>query len=64
MGAFIPLIIWTVLLCVPLFFVVQKVGISKLWLFFFLIPMIGPIILLWVVAFIAWPQRKMSEVFE
>jgi hypothetical protein len=51
----VPALIWTVLLGVPLYFILGRAGLSRWWLAIAIVPMIGAVVVLWIVAFARWP---------
>lgn len=54
---FIPLAFWTVILGIPTWVLLEKVGFSRWWMLFLVLPVVGPVIIMWVVAFRRWPAR-------
>lgn len=56
LAQFIPILFWTILLFVPLFALLRKTGQSFWWLLLLLLPILGGIILLWIIAFARWPN--------
>ncbi len=54
--ALAPLLFWTVVLAIPMYYVLRKTG-NSMWLFALVaIPMLGAVILLWILAFSPWPK--------
>lgn len=52
---FVPIIFWTIIISIPLYFLVKRSGQSLWWMLLCLIPLAGCIILLWILAFAKWP---------
>lgn len=62
---FLPMLIWTLLFGGPFFFMLAKAGFSRWWLLLLLVPVLGVVILLWIVALSPWSTRpSAAEVFE
>jgi len=55
-----PALVWTVLMAVPLYFILPRAGRSRWWLVVAVVPMIGALFLLWFVAFSRWSSEKTS----
>ncbi len=55
-----------IILALPLFVVVRRVGMSPWWNAFSVVPFWGSLVLLWVVAFRGWPamQTDLAERFD
>ena len=58
----IPMMVITVALAIPLFQMLRRTGKSMWWLLWVLLPFLGCIILLWIVAFSGWPVRKRDAI--
>lgn len=56
----VPALVWTALLAVPLAFILRRTGMSRWWLLMAIVPMIGALVLLWLVAFARWPRDSAS----
>jgi hypothetical protein len=52
---FVPLLTVTILTAIPCWVLLGKIGFLRWWLLFLILPMIGWIALLWIVAFRRWP---------
>ena len=50
-------IVWWVIGGIPTFFILRKAGKSLWWGVLVAIPMLGFVILLWILAFSRWPAR-------
>ncbi len=57
----LPLLIWTVALAIPLFFLLNRIGKSRWWIVMALVPIVGGTVLLWIVTFSRWPGTKQIE---
>ena len=57
----IPLLVWTLVLGVPLFFVLKRTGKSRWWLLLAILPIVGGTVLLWIVAFSKWPAVQTQD---
>jgi hypothetical protein len=55
---FAPLVFWYAITVVPTFFVVRRTGMSPWWGLLLIIPLVGFVILLWIIAFARWPMRS------
>jgi len=53
----VPLLLWWVLLGVPLYFILKRTGMSMGLVALVLIPLIGAVIVLWILAFARWPRE-------
>lgn len=53
---FLPLLLWSLILIVPFYFILKRTGLSQWFLLLFLLSFIGFLILIWVIAFIRWPK--------
>ena len=56
----VPALIWTVVLVVPLYVVIQRSGMSRWWLAVAIVPMVGAVVVLWLIAFSRWPAMQPS----
>ena len=63
-AALIPILLVWVLFSVPMFFLTNRLGLSRLWWLFLIVPLYGPLILLWIVSLKKWPAKSALEVFE
>lgn len=54
---FIPLAFWTVVLGIPCWVLLEKTGFTRWWMLFLALPVVGPVIIIWVVAFRKWPSN-------
>ncbi len=63
-GTMMPQFILLVLFAVPLFFIIRRLGLSYWWMLVVVLPVLGGLILLWILAFIAWPKRKIARGFR
>jgi hypothetical protein len=52
----VPVLLWWVLLGVPLYFILKRTGMSQGLIALVLIPLIGAVIVLWILAFARWPR--------
>lgn len=52
---FVPLVFWTFIMAVPLYFLVKRSGQSTWLMLICLVPFLGCLILLWILAFVSWP---------
>ena len=57
----IPLALWTLVLAIPLFFMLKRVGKSRWWILMALFPIVGGTILIWILAFSKWPTDQAKE---
>jgi hypothetical protein len=57
---FTPVLAEAVILGVPLLNIVHRSGRTKWWLLLLLLPIFGPILLLWIAAFFNWPRLAMQ----
>ena len=58
---FVPLALWTIVLAIPLFFMLRRVGKSRWWVLMALFPIVGGTILIWIIAFSRWPVGQAQE---
>jgi hypothetical protein len=58
---FVPALIWMVVFGVPVAMIVNKAGLSNAWSVLILIPLFGPALLVWIIAFRKWPAIKTME---
>ena len=58
---FVPLALWTLVLAIPLFFILRRVGKSRWWVLMALFPIVGGTILIWIIAFSRWPVGQAQE---
>ncbi len=56
MQQYVPIALWTILLAIPLVFLVRRSGLSKLWMLLLVVPFLGGVALLWVISFMKWPE--------
>jgi hypothetical protein len=66
---FVPMIIWTVLLAIPLFRLLRRTGKSLWHMGWLLLPIFGGVIGIYVIAFSSWPRvglggEAAAEVFN
>jgi len=54
---FLPLAVWYVVTGVPAFVILRRTGLSRWWALFIIIPIVGAVIVLWIVALRQWPER-------
>lgn len=57
-ASWVPLVLWTAVLAVPLFYLVGRVGLPRWWSAIALVPIFGGAVLLWMVAFKQWPSER------
>ena len=59
-----PIIIVTIALLIPTVRVLRRMGKSRWWVLFALVPIFGIIVLMWILAYSRWPaQRNVADVF-
>ncbi|HUL05955.1 MAG TPA: hypothetical protein VLV76_06445 [Candidatus Acidoferrum sp.] len=59
-----PIIIVTIALLIPTVRVLRRMGKSRWWALFALVPIFGIIVLMWILAYSRWPaQRNVADVF-
>ena len=51
----VPLLSWYVIGGIPAFIVIRRAGMSGWWGLFLVIPIVGFVIVLWILAFARWP---------
>ncbi len=54
-----PALAESLIIGVPLLNIVRRAGRSAWWLLLLLLPVFGPILLLWIAAFFNWPRLAM-----
>ena len=61
MEAYVPLFIWWALLAVPAAVLVRRLGLATLWLVTLAVPLLGPLVMLWIMAFKTLPNLRTQE---
>lgn len=60
----LPIVVFGVLLVIPTVRVLARMGKSRWWALFALVPIFGIIVLMWILAYSRWPaQRNVADVF-
>lgn len=57
----VPAVLWTVLMIVPLYFIIPRTGKSRWLLLVAIVPMVGALSLLWYLAFSRWPREAQQS---
>ena len=61
-----PSLFLALIVLIPMWRLLVRLGLSRLWLLLLLIPLFGIFILIWVIAFRRWPARSgtVEDVFK
>ncbi len=57
----LPVLLWTLALAIPLFYLLGKTGKSRWWIVMAFVPILGVTALLWIVTFSRWPMATQTE---
>jgi uncharacterized membrane protein YhaH (DUF805 family) len=55
---FVPLAVWYLITGIPAFLILRRTSLSAWWALFIVIPIVGAVIVLWIVALRRWPGRE------
>jgi hypothetical protein len=58
---FVPLLFWYVVTVIPVFLLIRRAGMSGWWGLFLIAPIVGFLIVLWVMAFARWPAMAKAS---
>jgi hypothetical protein len=54
----VPFLSWYVIGGIPTFIIIRRAGMSGWWGLFLVIPIVGFVIVLWILAFVRWPRLQ------
>jgi hypothetical protein len=55
---FLPFVFWVVIAIIPSIKLLRRVGMHPALAAFNLIPLLGPVVILWIVAYSQWPKMQ------
>jgi hypothetical protein len=57
---FAPLLFWYAITVVPTFLVIRRTGMSPWWGLLLIFPLLGFVVVLWIIVFARWPDRPQA----
>jgi len=49
-----------VITATPIYFLLRRIGMPRIWIALCTVPLVGMIVLLWLIAILPWPDKELT----